>query len=157
MNDLLNLPSWLDQEAATLAGAIPPADTIADSLPAFTKALSMTPLQRLQMIQESGITECGSSGEPVHLAWRQFLRGHGHSVLVIDATILDKHSLGTAAILEKAPWLLAEGVMIAIGLRDSQKIELLLPAVLNGHEAPFLNAVDAIRSLAGYLHSRPSD
>ena len=148
MNDLLHLPSWLDQEAATLAGAIPPADTFADSLPAFTKAISLTPLQRLQLIQEAGITECGYSGEPVHLAWRRFLRGHGNSVLVIDATIQDQHSLGTAAILDKAPWLLAEGVLIAIGLRNSQKIELLLPSVLNGHEAPFLNAVDAIRSLA---------
>ena len=50
--------------------------------------------------------------------------------------------------LEKAPWLLAEGLMIAMGLRDSKKIELLLPAELNGREAPFLNAVDAIRSMA---------
>ena len=149
MNDLLHLPSWLDQEAATLAGAIPPADTFADSLPAFTRAISMTPLQRLQLIQEAGITEYGYSGEPVHLAWRRFLRGQGDSVLVIDATMHDQHSLGTAAILDKAPWLLAEGVLIAIGLRNSQKIELLLPSVLNGHEAPFLNAVDAIRSLAG--------
>ena len=38
--------------------------------------------------------------------------------------------------------------MIAIGLRDSEKIELLLPAELNGHEAAFLNAVDAIRQIA---------
>ena len=149
MNDLLHLPPWLDQEAATLAGAIPPADTFAESLPAFTRAVSLTPLQRLQLIQEAGITEYGYSGEPVHLAWRRFLRGQGNSVLVIDATMHDQHSLGTAAILDKAPWLLAEGVLIAIGLRNSQKIELLLPSVLNGHEAPFLNAVDAIRSMAG--------
>ena len=38
--------------------------------------------------------------------------------------------------------------MIAIGLRDSLKIELRLPAGLTGHELAFLNAVDAIRSLA---------
>ena len=37
---------------------------------------------------------------------------------------------------------------MGLGLRDSQKIELLLPAGLNGREAAFLNAVDAIRSLA---------
>ena len=43
--------------------------------------------------------------------------------------------MGTATVLEKAPWLLAEGVMIAIGMRDSEKIELLLPAGLNGREA----------------------
>ena len=142
------LPSWLDHEAAMLAGAVPPGYTIAGALPAFTKALSMSPLERLQKIQQSGISECGSSGEPVHLAWRQFIRGHGPSVLVIDATFLDIHSLGTATVLEKAPWLLAEGVMIAIGMRDSEKIELLLPARLNGREAGFLNAVDSIRSLA---------
>ena len=149
MNDLLHLPSWLDQGAATLAGAIPPADTLEDALPAFTRAISLTPLQRLQLIQEAGITECGYSGEPIHLAWRRFLRGHGNAVLVIDATSQDQHSQGTAAILDKAPWLLAEGVLIAIGLRNSQKIELLLPSVLNGREASFLNAVDAIRALAG--------
>ena len=103
MSDHLHLPSWLDQGAATLAGAIPPADTFADSLPAFTRAISLTPLQRLQLIQESGITECGYSGEPVHLAWRQFLRGHGNSVLVIDATLQDQHSLALLLFLIEHP------------------------------------------------------
>ena len=148
MSGNIKLPSWLDHEAATLAGAVPPGNTIAGALPAYTKALSMSPLERLQRIQHSGISECGSSGEPVHLAWRQFIRGHGPSVLVIDATFLDIHSLGTVTVLEKAPWLLAEGLMIAIGMRDSEKIEMLLPAGLNGREAGFLNAVDSIRSLA---------
>ncbi len=50
--------------------------------------------------------------------------------------------------LDDAPWLLAEGVLIAAGLRDSNTIELCLPADLQGHEAALLNAVDAIRSLA---------
>ena len=50
--------------------------------------------------------------------------------------------------LDGAPWLLAEGVLIAAGLRDSHTVELRLPAELTGHEAAFLNAVDAIRSLA---------
>ena len=45
-------------------------------------------------------------------------------------------------------WLLAEGVLIAAGLRDSREVQLRLPAELNGHEAALLNAVDAIRSLA---------
>ena len=146
MSDKLILPSWLDRDAATLSGAVPPAQTLSDSLPAFTKALSLTPLERLQIVIESGLAECGVSGEPIHFAWRQFLRGYGPSVLVIDATFLDIHSLGTATVLEKAPWLLAEGLIIAMGLRDSKKIELLLPAELNGSEAAFLNAVDAIRS-----------
>ena len=76
MNGLLHLPPWLDQEAATLAGAIPPADTFDESLPAFPRAVSLTPLQRLQLVQESGITEYGYSGEPVHLAWRRMLHLH---------------------------------------------------------------------------------
>ena len=46
-------------------------------------------LQRLQRVQESGLAECGGAGEPIYLAWRQFLRGHGPSVLVIDATGFD--------------------------------------------------------------------
>ncbi len=99
-------------------------------------------------MQESGLAECGAAGEPIHLAWRQFLRGHGPSVLVIDATSLDVRARGTAAVLDGAPWLLAEGVLIAAGLRDSLKVELRLPAELNGHELALLNAVDAIRSLA---------
>ena len=69
-------------------------------------------------------------------------------MLVIDATGLDVRSRGSAAVLDGAPWLLAEGVLIAVGLRDSLKVELRLPAELNGREAAFLNAVDSIRSLA---------
>ena len=122
--------------------------TLAGALPAFTKALSLTPLQRLQIIKDSGLAECSSSGEPVSFAWRQFMRGHGPSELVIDATGLDPGELSNAAVLDGAPWLLAEGVLIALGLRDSGKIELLLPSELNGHEAAFLNAVDAIRQIA---------
>ena len=69
-------------------------------------------------------------------------------MLVIDATELDVRARGAAAVLDGAPWLLAEGVLIAAGLRDSHKVELRLPAELTGHEAALLNAVDAIRSLA---------
>ena len=148
MSELHMLPAWLDAGAATLAGAVPPAPTLAGALPGLAQAQSLTPLQRLQRVQESGLAECGGAGEPVYLAWRQFLRGHGPSVLVIDATGLDVRARGTAAVLDSAPWLVAEGVLIAAGLRDSLKVELRLPAELTGHEAAFLNAVDAIRSLA---------
>ena len=148
MSELQMLPAWLDAGAAALAGAVPPAQTLAGALPGFTQAQSLTPLQRLQRVQESGLAECGGAGEPIYLAWRQFLRGHGPSVLVIDATGLDVRARGTAAVLDSAPWLVAEGVLIAIGLRDSLKVELRLPAELTGHEVAFLNAVDAIRSLA---------
>ena len=81
----------------------------------------MTPLQRLQRVQQSGLAECGGAGEPIHLAWRQFLRGRGPSVLVIDATGFDARARGSAAVLDGAPWLLAEGVLIAAGLRDSRQ------------------------------------
>ena len=69
---------------------------------------------------------------PLHLAWRQFLRGHGPSVLEIDATSTDVKALGSAAVLDRASWLLAEGVLVAAGLRDSRKVELRLPAELTG-------------------------
>jgi NADH-quinone oxidoreductase subunit F len=148
MSDLRMLPTWLDVGAANLAGALPPAQTLTGALPGLNKAQSLTPLQRLQRVQESGLAECGAAGEPIYLAWRQFLRGHGPSVLVIDATGFDVRAHGTATILDSAPWLVAEGVLIAAGLRDSLKIELRLPSELTGHELAFLNAVDAIRSLA---------
>ena len=148
MSELQMLPAWLDAGAAALAGAVPPAQTLAGALPGLDRAQSLTPLQRLQCVQASGLAECGGAGEPVYLAWRQFLRGRGPSVLVIDATSFDVRALGTAAVLDNAPWLLAEGVVIALGLRDSHKVELHLPAELTGHEAAFLNAVDAIRALA---------
>ena len=166
MSDLQMLPTWLDAGAATLAGAVPPAQTLAGALPGLALAQSLTPLERLRRVQESGLAECGGAGEPVFLAWRQFLRGHGPSVLVIDATDLDVQARGTAAVLDSAPWLVAEGVMIAAGLRDSLTVELRLPAELTGHEVPLLNAVDDIRSLAQVAtprrrvevvrHSRPS-
>ena len=166
MSDLQMLPAWLDAGAATLAGAAPPAQTLAGALPGLAVAQSLTPLERLRRVQESGLAECGGAGEPIFLAWRQFVRGHGPSVLVIDATDLDVQARGTAAVLDSAPWLVAEGVLIAAGLRDSLTVELRLPAELTGHEAALLNAVDAIRSLAQVAiprrqvevvrHSRPS-
>jgi NADH-quinone oxidoreductase subunit F len=148
MSELLMLPSWLDAGAAALAGAMPPATTIAGALPGFAQAQALTHLQRLQRVRESGLAECGGAGEPVHIAWRRFLRGRGPSVLVIDATGPDPRARGAIAVLENAPWLLAEGVLIAAGLRNSGKIELRLPSELAGREVAFLNAVDAIRSLA---------
>ncbi len=148
MSELQPLPTWLDAGAAALAGAEPPALTLAAALPGLARAQSLTPMQRLQRVRESGLAESSGAGEEVALAWRRFLRGHGPSVLVIDATGLDVRARGTAAVLDGAPRLLAEGVLIAAGLRDSRTVELHLPAELSGHEAAFLNAVDAIRSLA---------
>ena len=148
MSEIQMLPAWLDAGAAALAGAVPPVQTLTSALPGLTQAQSLTPLQRLQRVQESGLAECGAGGEPIYLAWRQFLRGHGPSVLVIDATGFDVWAHGAAAVLDSAPWLVAEGVLIAAGLRDSLKVELRLPPELTGHEVAFLNAVDAIRSLA---------
>jgi NADPH-dependent glutamate synthase beta subunit-like oxidoreductase/formate hydrogenlyase subunit 6/NADH:ubiquinone oxidoreductase subunit I len=142
------LPAWLDADAAALAGAVPPASTLEGALPGLAQARTLTPLQRLRRVQESGLAECGAAGEPIFLAWRQFLRGRGPSVLVIDAAGFDVRARGAAAVLGGAPWLLAEGVLIAAGLRDSRKVELRLPAELTGREASFLNTVDAIRSLA---------
>ena len=55
---------------------------------------------------------------------------------------------GSATILETASMLMAEGVIIATGLREVMKIELRLPEELNGRDATFLNTVDDIRSLA---------
>ena len=116
MSDIQMLPTWLDAGAATLAGAVPPAQTLAEALPGLNQAQSLTPLQRLQRVQESGLAECAATGEPIYIAWRQFLRGHGPSVLVIDATGFDVRARGTSAVLDSAPWLLAEGVLIAAGL-----------------------------------------
>jgi NADH-quinone oxidoreductase subunit F len=148
MSELQMLPSWLDAGAAVLSGAVPPAQTLAGALPGLARAQSLAPLQRLQLLRESGLVECGGAGEPIHLAWRQFLRGHGPSVLVIDATGFDARARGAEAVLDRAPWLLAEGVLIAAGLRDCRKVELRLPAELTGREAALLNTADAIRSLA---------
>ena len=142
------LPAWLDADAAAPADAEPAGSTVAGALPGLAQARELTPLQRLQRVQESGLAESSGAGEPVYLAWRRFLRGRGGSVLVIDATDLDVRARGTAMVLDGAPRLLAEGVLIAAGLRDSRTVELRLPAELGGHEAAFLNAVDALRALA---------
>ena len=148
MSDLQMLPAWLDAARPLWRAPCRRRRPSPARCRASHRAQSLTPMQRLQRVQESGLAECGGAGEPIHLAWRQFLRGHGPSVLVIDATGLDVRARGTAAVLDGAPWLLAEGVLIAVGLRDSLKVELRLPAELTGHEVAFLNAVDAIRSLA---------
>ena len=135
MSALGTLPSWLDEGAAALVGPMPPAATLAGALPGLAQARELAPLQRLQRVQESGLAESSGAGEPIYLAWRRFLRGVGPSVLVIDATGLDVRARGTAAVLDGAPRLLVEGVLIAAGLRDSREVQLRLPAELNGHEA----------------------
>ena len=154
MSELQTLPAWLGLGAAAPAGVEPPPQTLAGALPGLAEAQSMSPMERLRRVQQSGLAESGGAGEPIHLAWRRFLRGHGPSVLVIDATGFDARARATAAVLDGAPWLLAEGVLIATGLRDSLEIELRLPRELNGHERALLNAVDAIRSLAQVASSR---
>jgi NADH-quinone oxidoreductase subunit F len=148
MSDKSRLPAWLDANAAVLSGTTRPAPTLTKALPGLAQARSLTPIQRLHRLQESNLMECGGTGEPVYLAWRQFLRARGPSVLVIDATDFDPHARGSDAVLSGASWLLAEGVLIAAGLRDSLTVELHLPAELKGREAVFLNTADAIRSLA---------
>jgi NADPH-dependent glutamate synthase beta subunit-like oxidoreductase len=115
-------------------------------LPGLARAQSMNPLQRLAVLREAGLVECGVAGEPLYPFWRQFLRGHGPSELMIDAAGPDPRGLGAAAILERAPVLVAEGLLIAAGLRDSQSVVLNLPEELAGLEAGLLNAWDAIRS-----------
>jgi PAS domain S-box-containing protein len=65
-----------------------------------------------------------------------------------DERVLDERARGPAAVLDGAPWLVVEGVLIAASLRDSRKVELRLPATLAGREAALLNTADAIRSLA---------
>ena len=147
MSDTQMLPAWLDTGAAALDGASPQAQTLAGALPGLAKAQEMTPLQRLQQIQDSGLAECSGAGEPIYLAWRQFLRGYGPSSLIIDATSFDIHSLNSSTVLKNAPWLMAEGILIAIGLREVVKIELRLPAELKGNEVALLNVVDSIRSI----------
>jgi NADPH-dependent glutamate synthase beta subunit-like oxidoreductase/NADH:ubiquinone oxidoreductase subunit F (NADH-binding)/ferredoxin len=142
------LPDWLDLDAGALAAPEPPGSTLAGALPGLGQARELKPLQRLQRVQESGLAESSGAGEPIYLAWRTFLRGRGPSVLVIDATDFDVRARGTAAILDGAPRLMTEGLLIAAGLRDSRTVQLRLPTELNGHEAAFLNAVDALRSLA---------
>ena len=142
------LPNWLDADAAALSGAVAPAASLSAALPGLERAQAMTPMQRLQHVQRSGLAEWGAAGEPLHLAWRRFLRGQGPSVLVVDATTFDTRALGAGTVLDRAPWRVAEGLLIALGLRNSLTIELRLPAELVGHEAAFLNAADAIRSLA---------
>ena len=148
MSDLPVLPAWLDADGAVLERAVAPAPRLTDALPGLARAREMAPLQRLQHVQQAGLAECGPAGEPVFVAWRQFLRGHGPSTLVIDATALDTRARGSGTVLDGAPFLLAEGVLIAAGLRDSRTVELRLPLELAGHEAALLNAVDTLRSLA---------
>jgi len=157
MSEHKHLPEWLDAGAAALAGAVPPAPTFDRALPGLARAQTMNPLQRLARLRDSGLAEGGFAGELLYQSWRQFLRGHGRShlapTLVVDAAGLDPRALGAAAVLDGAPWLLAEGLLIAAGLRDAKRVELRLPPELTGREAALLNALDAIR-LRGFPANR---
>lgn len=135
MSEPLPLPDWLGAGVA----AVP-------TLPGLARAQGMNPLQRLALLRELGLVECGQAGEALSPVWRRFLRGYGPSELVVDAAGPDPRGLGAAAILERAPALVAEGLLIAAGLRDSWSVVLRLPDELGGLEAGLLNALDGIRS-----------
>ena len=77
MSELQTLPSWVDADAAALAGTEPPAPTLAGALPGLAQARELTPLQRLQRVQESGLAESSGAGEPIYLAWRRFCAAAG--------------------------------------------------------------------------------
>lgn len=136
------LPAWLTMGDAT------PAKTIGDAVPGLERAQTLSPLQRVQYLRTAALSESHGAGVPIDQIWRMFLRGNGPSTIIIDATGLDPESLGSSTVLDGAPWLVAEGVMIALGLRDSGTIELRLTEDQAGDEATFLNTVDSIRSLA---------
>lgn len=144
MSDDARFPAWLDADAATLGG-VSPRLSFAKSLPGLAAAQALNPLQRLQRLQEAGLAEAGFAGEPLYHAWRRFLRGYGPSALVIDAAGPDSRALGSAAALDGASLRLAEGLLIAAGLRDTSRVLLRLPRELTGREAGLLNALDAIR------------
>ena len=137
------LPSWLTM------GDTAPASTLGRAVPGLDKAQALSPMQRVQHLRTAGLAESHGAGHPIDHIWRTFLQGNGPSTIVIDATGLDPDSLVASSVLDGAPWLVAEGVMIALGLRDSGTIELRLTEDQAGHEAAFLNTVDSIRSLAG--------
>jgi len=157
-----SLPAWLGAAAppvavlpARPAGSrpkevqstlgVPTFPQASPGLPGLARAATLNPLQRLALVQESGLAECGFAGEPLYQGWRQFLRGHGPSLLVIDAAAPDPRALAAAAVFDGAPWLLAEGLLIAAGLRGTFKVELRLPTELTGREVGLLNALDTIR------------
>ena len=76
MSDPQMSPTWLDAGAAALAGAVPPAQTRCRRAAGLAQAQSLRP-RAAAAWQESGLAECGGAGEPLYLAWRQFLRGPG--------------------------------------------------------------------------------
>ena len=138
MSELNALPGWL-------GSAVAPEPSFPQALPGLARVAPLNPLQRLALLQDAGLAECGFAGEPLYQSWRQFLRGHGPSRLVIDAAAPDPRARAAGAVLDGAPWLLAEGLLIAAGLRNTAQVELRLPPELTGREAGLLNALDAIR------------
>jgi hypothetical protein len=148
MSDIQMLPTWLNAGAATLAGAVPPAQTIAEALPGLNQAQSLTPLQRLQRVQESGLAECAAAGEPIYIAWRQFLRGHGPGAG--DRRDRLRCASPWHICCPIAPPAAGRGVPIAAGLRQPQD-RTTLAFRADRHEMAFPEWVDAIRSLARLL------
>lgn len=131
----LPLPAWLEGELPlSLRG-----------VPGLARAQGMDALQRLAWVRECALLECGEGAEPLYPVWRRFLRGHGPSVLVVDAAQREPQSMAAAQVLRRVPLLLAEGLLIAAGLRGSEKVLLRLPESLTGCEAGLFNALDELR------------
>ncbi|MBK1641194.1 hypothetical protein CKO12_04755 [Chromatium okenii] len=139
--EALELPTWL---AAASTAAVAPLTTLAAVLPGFTAAQQLSPLQRVQRVQDAGLLDCGGSGNPLAPHWQQVGRSRAAVQLVIDATDLDPNAGATATLLAQASLLLLDGVLIAAGLRGSEQVVLWLPPALRGQEIVLLNALDAL-------------
>ena len=149
MSDPRVLPPWLDAGGAVLDSAAAPAATLADSLP----GLSSSPGDGAAAAAATGQAVRARRVRPggrTRLSCLASVPARPRTVGARDRCHRVRHA-GSGKRHRARParrGCLAEGVLIAAGLRDSRTVELRLPAELAGHEAAFLNAVDALRSLA---------
>jgi NADPH-dependent glutamate synthase beta subunit-like oxidoreductase/NADH:ubiquinone oxidoreductase subunit F (NADH-binding)/formate hydrogenlyase subunit 6/NADH:ubiquinone oxidoreductase subunit I len=111
----------------------------------FSRVREMSALDVVAELRTSGLRDRGPTAEPVYRNWQRFLRRHDAGVLVVDATQYDARSESEAFLLNRNPFALVEGLLIASAVCGAEKCFILLPPSLQDLEAVLLNSLEAVQ------------
>ncbi len=110
----------------------------------------------ISQLRTSGLRDRGPTAEPVYRSWQRFQRRHQPGLLVVNAVQLDPRGQAGAFLLDKNPYGLLEGLLVAVHACEVDKVLVLLPPEFQHCEAGLLNAWEMVHMVDLHLE-RPFD
>lgn len=88
-------------------------------------AARSTPLETATLLRDCGLRGRGVDARPVFLKWWDFIQGPGPKILAVDAREPDPRSLAGEALLDRNPFGLLEGLLIAALASGARRVKVL--------------------------------